>query len=648
VHRDAETAAPMNESDPDFQPGPHTAGWIDFGRWRAQRLSHLATLLNWLRESGIDDALWRDSLTGLDQRLRRDVVQLAFVAEFSRGKSELINAIFFASHGRRVLPAAAGRTTMCPLEITASTPRQAPTLRLLPIDTRLDPATLAQWKLRSDGWTELRCADAASLQAALAHLADTVRVAPGHARSLGFVIDDDAPRAADGDVDVPRWRHALLDIEHELLAQGLSVLDTPGLNALGAEPELTLSLLPGAQAVLFLLGADTGVTRSDLQLWNEHIGEAGRARALVVLNKIDTLWDDLRSPDDVAAQIERQRESVAATLQVPLSRVFALSAHKALLARIRGDDALLRRSGLPALELALARIADVERRELIDGGWRATLLDALQRVERQLQQRVEQASAQLDELAALHGRNLGLVQGLRRRVGAERAEFDGAVARAQALYAINARQLAQAVAELDPARLLEPLRQTRERLRLALLKTGLREALAATCADIAGAIATVERELDESREMLGAAFELLNTEFAFGLPVPKPLRLEGTRLELTELQRSYLAYLTPARWLQLQRGQHAERLLDAALERLRTVLERARRDLQAWNRSALASLESQLRERRRGLARRAQNLEQLGGTDEELRSRIAAQQQAIAAAKQLRERARRYFEGVLH
>ncbi|OIQ72525.1 hypothetical protein GALL_458490 [mine drainage metagenome] len=270
------------------------------------------------------------------------------------------------------------------------------------------------------------------------------------------------------------------------------------------------------------------------------------------------------------------------------------------------------------------------------------------RVERQLQQRVEQASAQLDELAALHGRNAGLAQGLRRRVGAERTEFDGAVTRAQALYAINARQLAQAVDELDPARLLETLRQTRERLRLALLKTGLRDALAATCADIVRAIATVERELDENRGMLGAAFERLNTEFAFGLPTPKPLRLEGTRLELTELQHSYLAYLTPARWMQLQRGHHAERLLDTALERLRTLLERARRDLQAWNRSALASLESQLRERRRGLARRAQSLEQLGGTDEELRSRIAAQQQAIAAANQLRERARRYFEGVLH
>ena len=36
----------------------------------------------------------------------------------------------------------------------------------------------------------------------------------------------------------------------------------PGLNAVGAEPELTLGLLATAHAVVFLLGADTGVTRS--------------------------------------------------------------------------------------------------------------------------------------------------------------------------------------------------------------------------------------------------------------------------------------------------------------------------------------------------------------------------------------------------
>ena len=100
-----------------------------------------------------------------------------------------------------------------------------------------------------------------------------------------------------GSVDIPCWRHAIINFPHPLLQQGLVILDTPGLNAIGTEPELTLSLLPQAHAVLFILAADAGVTRTDLEVWNQHLaGEDAAAKdgRVVILNKIDGLWDDLK------------------------------------------------------------------------------------------------------------------------------------------------------------------------------------------------------------------------------------------------------------------------------------------------------------------------------------------------------------------
>ena len=75
-------------------------------------------------------------LESLQRKLAAEKVVLACVAEVSRGKSELLNAIFFADTGRRVLPASPGRTTMCPVELhyKAGQPSE---LALLPIDTRL-------------------------------------------------------------------------------------------------------------------------------------------------------------------------------------------------------------------------------------------------------------------------------------------------------------------------------------------------------------------------------------------------------------------------------------------------------------------------------------------------------------------------------
>ena len=151
---------------------------------------------------------------------------------------------------------------------------------------------------------------------------------------------------------MPRWRHAVINFPHPLLKQGLVILDTPGLNAIGAEPELTLSLLPNAHAILFILAADTGVTQSDLTIWKEHIGAggAGRRGRVVVLNKIDGQWDELKTLAEIDSEIGRQVASCASILGLPDRQIFPVSAQKGLVAKINGDEALLERSRLPILE----------------------------------------------------------------------------------------------------------------------------------------------------------------------------------------------------------------------------------------------------------------------------------------------------------
>ena len=153
-----------------------------------------------------------------------------------------------------------------------------------------------EWRLVPEKWTriDLDVNDPQQLAQALERVADTRRVTQDEARALGYwnsQLPDDNPMVdAKGLVEVPKWRHALINIAHPLLKQGLVILDTPGLNATGAEPELTVSLIPQAQAIVFVLGADTGVTKSDLSIWREHLvtETAPDDTRLVVLNKIDT------------------------------------------------------------------------------------------------------------------------------------------------------------------------------------------------------------------------------------------------------------------------------------------------------------------------------------------------------------------------
>src|SRR5690606_9205138 len=278
--------------------------------------------------------------------------------------------------------------------------------------------SLTWWRGREQEarWTEvpIDVDDAESLAAAMQKVAEVDWVSVDEARALGFWSDEhpqDNPVCdAQGRVEVPRWRHALLNMPHPLLEQGLVILDTPGLNAIGAEPELTVSLIPQAHAVVFILGADTGVTRSDLSIWREHLiteGDPGESR-IVVLNKIDTMWDLLSTPAQIDAQIERQRVGAAHVLEVPLAQVLPVSAQKGLQAKIRRDTPLLQASCLPQLETRLGQGLLGQREAMLRGAVENGIGALRAEAARILHVRQRDLSEQQLELRGLRGKNVSV------------------------------------------------------------------------------------------------------------------------------------------------------------------------------------------------------------------------------------------------
>ncbi|MBI5783046.1 MAG: dynamin family protein, partial [Gammaproteobacteria bacterium] len=274
-----------------------------YSEWRHSLVSAVTELKTWLHQQELSDTQVDQRLEHVLSTLRDDKLYVAFVAEFSRGKSELINAIFFANFGQRILPSSAGRTTMCPTEVMCENGSE-PSLRLLPIETRKSGTTITEFRGFPEEWQVLPL-DTKSpdkMIQMLHHITEVKHVARDEAQSMGFHVAEEESQtgmrlAEDGLVEIPRWRHAIINIPHPLLQQGLVILDTPGLNALGAEPELTLNMLPSAHAVLLILASDAGVTKSDIDVWHDHIGvrkDSPNKGRLVVLNKIDGLWDELR------------------------------------------------------------------------------------------------------------------------------------------------------------------------------------------------------------------------------------------------------------------------------------------------------------------------------------------------------------------
>ena len=599
--------------------------------WRRTLDRRVRAMAHFMAEHELRDAAAGASLDALLRKLAADKLVLACVAEVSRGKSELLNAIFFADTGRRVLPATPGRTTMCPVELQFHAGQPAE-LALLPIDTRLGEQSLAELRTQPEAWQRLGLDphNPDGLAEALHLVTQTRRVSTVTAAALGFWSDthsqDNPPRLDDGSVEVPAWRHALINYPHPLLQRGLVVIDTPGLNAVGAEPELTLGLLPAAHAIVFLLAADTGVSRSDLAIWTEHLGDDTLER-FVVLNKTDILADPLSTPAAVAAQLDGQRRKIAQTLEVPASRIYPLSARDALAARVNGDAAALERSGLPALEVALAGELLPRQRELLARAAAGTLQTVRQAATRRLGERRRHNAEQMLELRGLRGKSHAKVQAMLLRLDAEMGDFERCTSRLSALRVVHLRQLQKALGALSADTLREEVATMRAAMAATPLHLGARKAFAATCERLRAALASARSQSEEIQQMLGASYQQLNAEFGFAFTLASAPQLVRFVEELDLIERSYGRYLGPMQAWRLSSPSFMEQFQRMLLSKLRVVFENAAGEVELWSKAASAQIEQQLRERRRAFAHRHEALQRIQATSGELEQRIAEVEQ---------------------
>ncbi|MDN6318797.1 MAG: dynamin family protein [Marinobacter sp.] len=365
-----------------------------YHNWKKELIRQIGRYRLWLQ----DNNLFSDDISarirhGLEL-LVEDELTIAFVGEYSRGKTELINALFFSEYGQRMLPSQAGRTTMCPTELFFDRSANENYLLLLPIETRTGSLSLQQLRKQPERWVkhDLDERDPEIMREVLGEVARVKSVSHAEARALSFeqgMLEHD--RKNPGKVLIPAWRNAQISIRHPLFERGLRILDTPGLNALGSEPELTISMLPKAHAVIFVLSADAGVTASDMTIWKEHIDTEyadHRAGRFAVLNKVDVLWDDLQGETHTQGAIERVRSYTADHLGIRQQDVIPLSAKQGLIARVRKDSNLFVRSNIGNLEQLIIQRILMHKEQLITQSLINDLLGMLQNSQAAMQTRL--------------------------------------------------------------------------------------------------------------------------------------------------------------------------------------------------------------------------------------------------------------------
>ncbi|HEY7164249.1 MAG TPA: dynamin family protein [Candidatus Binatia bacterium] len=274
-------------------------------------LALIDRLIDVASESGEGLAGQSRRLRELRQRLVAERFHLAILGQFKRGKSTLVNALI----GEPLLPSSVLPLTSIP---TFLSPGPARLIRVFFLDE-----------------TNREFPD----------------LSPEQATQVlnSYVTEEQNP----GNKHKVSW----VEVEHPapLLNQGVVIIDTPGIGStFRHNTEATLAFLPQCDAALFVMSADPPITDVELDFLKAVRRKV--SRLFFVMNKVDYL-----DADETSRAVEFFRKTVTDIAVLNGDPVYAVSAKKALQARLRNDPDLWQNSGVARLENRLNQFLRQEK-----------------------------------------------------------------------------------------------------------------------------------------------------------------------------------------------------------------------------------------------------------------------------------------------
>ncbi|MGB7816498.1 MAG: dynamin family protein [Methylotenera sp.] len=599
----------------------------EYQEWRASLIKTISDYRDWLTSSNLSDAVQELRLYDILEMLKRDQIVMAFVAEFSRGKTETINALFFADFNQRLLPSEPGRTTMCPTEIFWDAGEE-PSIKLLPIDTRLSEDSLTYLKTTPKAWEKFRLNidSPEEMKEILLKLTEQKDVTQDKAEELGLFNPQDISMVQElekqGSLKIPAWRHAIINYPHPLLKSGLVVIDTPGFNSLGAEPELTLSIISGAHAILFLTSTDTGITQSDMRIWNEHI--KGRAKyKLVLLNKVDMLWDDLKSKQDVANEIERQINITAHQLGIAPESVFAISAQKALVAKIKRNAELLQKSGIVELETTLGNQIIQAKQEILGRTVASECSEMIKSSRKIVQKRLASLREQVLELKDIRNQNADASKHILARVVADRIRYEASIPTFNQANEKISHTGKKLLRHLSLTYLDTSLAKSRQEIGDSWTTIGLNLGMRNLMKQANELAEFVTKESNDIKKLADSIYEVFQSKHGFDLFDPPELDMSNFVNNMKALEKITDDFCTDPVNVLTEKHFLIRKFFLSLGSQTQKIFEHAEKDCERWLQDILSTLKIQIAEHKISLDERTKNLMEAKASAEALDNQLA-------------------------
>lgn len=628
-----------------------TARLANLQSWRYGVTTQIVRIADFLRAHGYCTPDTEATFDRLTEQANAARVNIIFVAEAGRGKSELINALFFSDLGKRLLPSGAVQATRCITEVRFDRD-ESPHVRVLPIESREAPRRFADLYADKSEWQTIPFSidDPDSINLALTTLAETRRATIAETVAWGLHSDAVTNSRRDNDgVEVPRWRYAIINYPHPILDAGLVVIDTPGVSVLTAEPEFSRENIPAADAVIVVLDAAEGITKPDLAIWKENLGgsrnfrerekdESNQAR-IVVMNKIDRLMvegqADMKEADRLwLVEIDKRIQDVADLMRIDAGKVVPVSAALALKGGFESDQDALLRSRLFRLERALAEQLPDDREAVLGKDILNTLSSTVESVQASLDQARFDALAGLNDLGEIRKKNQAITQALAQETSDKRTNLHVAIEELRAIKPIHGKLANELAALTSPAIAKQDAAETAKQIESSVRAGTLNDILSKYFLLSRERINVINSKLDEIRTVFGNLGEHHFRQIGLGHFEVHSFATNRFLIEIDKAEEAAATELPrPGNFLTRRNGAVAAQFESVIAGRIIHLFEIAHRESTSWMRGLFNGIERPLDELGKRLDERAQRIAAMHSAELDLAEKIAEFQAALDVVK---------------
>ena len=360
-------------------------------------------------------------------------------------------------------------------------------------------------------------------------------------------------------------------------------------------------------------------------MWNSFVkplGTDNKHSRIVVLNKVDTLWDELKSDDAVSSSVHTQCKSVAKMLQLKTDSIFPVSAQKGLLAKIRTDQELIEKSNILALESILAQDILPQKQTIVReniGGEIGSMAHSSRDL---IASRLIDATKQLKELKNLSGKNEDVISHLMKKTREEQATYHKSVESFQANKKVYTDKHTALLDILSLTKLDNLMAKTRKEMSGTWTTHGLKTSMKEFFDMVNSTIANASELTDQTNTLLQTIYREFHKEHGLTEAKPKFFSMAKYKRDFERLYHEAEAYRNSPVTTMTEQSFVVKKFFISMVSHARNTFFKAHQEAEAWGKAAMAPLVSRIKEHKLQMEKRLESLRKINESRDTLQNRV--------------------------